>query len=135
MTHDEDDFGLSDSDEAELLSIETSNLKRKSEEQPHGEAKRTRIDPTEVLTTAKEVLKKSFRLDAFRLKQEAVILRLLEGESAVVVFPTGKTIASSFTLTPRLILRNRRREIAMLPIARLVLQSNRQIPGGPPRPR
>ncbi|ORY01114.1 P-loop containing nucleoside triphosphate hydrolase protein [Clohesyomyces aquaticus] len=38
---------------------------------------------------ARKVLKENFQLEAFRLQQEAAISRLLDGQSAVVVFPTG----------------------------------------------
>jgi superfamily II DNA helicase RecQ len=36
-----------------------------------------------------KVLNEQFGLSQFRLEQEAVIARILEGGSAVVVFPTG----------------------------------------------
>jgi len=39
---------------------------------------------------ARRTLKTHFRLQGFRLKQEAAIARLLAGGSAVVVFPTGR---------------------------------------------
>ena len=89
------DYGLSDSDEVELRQLEANNntLKRKSEEELSKEIKRARVDESEspALKIAKDILQQHFRLNAFRLKQLEAIGRLLSGESAVVVFPTGTT--------------------------------------------
>lgn len=94
---DSDDFGLSSSDEAEMLKLEVPAqrlLKRKSEEVLVKDSKRPRNEnhmnaPSSPLTIARKVLKERFGMQAFRLKQEEAIVRLLQGESAVVVFPTG----------------------------------------------
>jgi len=82
---DRDDFGLSSSDEADLLAIvddvETRGIKRKnSADLPP--CKRTKY------SSATQALSQ-FGLQAFRLKQEQVISRILGGDSATVVFPTG----------------------------------------------
>lgn len=91
--HDEDEFGMGSSDDDDFLAAEldaTSNPKRKpppSDEEPCSK----RIDngyPT-TCEPAVAVLKDVFKMDAFRLKQEAAISRILHGGSAVVVFPTG----------------------------------------------
>lgn len=88
----DDEFGLSDGDEAALLQVEQNNpLKRKSDSDLGSAAKVARtngsISPTVEL--ANEVLQNRFRINSFRLKQETAIDRLLQGDSAVVVFPTG----------------------------------------------
>lgn len=89
---DDDEFGLSSSDEAELLNLDSrASLKRKSEDALSSESKRRRAHSIEspAMKVAHDVLHKHFRMKNFRLKQEAAIGRLLNGESAVVVFPTG----------------------------------------------
>lgn len=91
----DDDFGLDSADESELLNVEaksTQSLKRKSHNDLAHENKRSRLEPgpsSQKNVIAYKVLKERFGMDAFRLKQEAAITRLLEGDSAVVVFPTG----------------------------------------------
>ncbi|KAL8726570.1 MAG: hypothetical protein Q9181_005986 [Wetmoreana brouardii] len=49
---------------------------------------RTSDDPT-ALVLAKRILKNTWRFADFRLKQQVVITRLIQGDSAVVIFPTG----------------------------------------------
>lgn len=99
---DDDEFGLSSSDEAELLNLEPATInngKRKNESNDTANAaKKLRTDFEDVptsspaaITTANTVLKQRFGMDAFRLKQEAAITRLLDGGSSVVVFPTGSS--------------------------------------------
>ena len=98
VIEDEDeDFGLSSSDEVELSALLTaadtskSGSKRKelkSDEVP--EPKRIALAVyAERSPLAVEILTRNFGLKAYRLKQEAAISRLLGGGSAVVVFPTG----------------------------------------------
>ncbi|EME42656.1 hypothetical protein DOTSEDRAFT_133323 [Dothistroma septosporum NZE10] len=89
-----DDFGLSSGDEADILEVEKSSattLKRKINEYNGNAAKRMRQkEPSNnARTLANKVLKERFGLDAFRLKQETAIARLLDGDSSVVIFPTG----------------------------------------------
>lgn len=94
---DDEDFGMSSGDEADMLQLSPSYTtqpilgKRKSQDQLSNINKRTRDDASSgpILEVAKKVLKENFGMDAFRLKQEQAISRLLEGESSVVVFPTG----------------------------------------------
>ena len=54
-------------------------------------------------TIAIKVLNQSFGLDRFRLDQEAVISRLLDGGSAVVIFPTsgGKSLCYQVSPSPQ----------------------------------
>lgn len=93
----EDDFGLSSDFETEMLRAEpetTGPTKRKSEACPGPGSKRPRVEEDksasdDALHVARKVLKERFGLNAFRLKQEAAIVRLLKGDSSVVVFPTG----------------------------------------------
>ena len=86
---DEDEFALSSGDEAAfaavLYELGTSNnsTKRDSDIQPSTK----RCSTTSQL--AMKVLNEDFGLNQFRLTQEAIICRILEGGSAVVVFPTG----------------------------------------------
>ena len=49
---------------------------------------RSTEDP-KALVLAKRILKKTWGFTDFRLKQQAAITRLIEGHSAVVIFPTG----------------------------------------------
>ncbi|CAK4034757.1 ATP-dependent DNA helicase [Lecanosticta acicola] len=102
----EDDFGLSSDVEEALLRIDTTTCatggKRKSESDDalNTETKRARVgqpDDSQLDDTASDtstdvarrVLRERFGMEAFRLKQEAAIARLLDGKSSVVVFPTG----------------------------------------------
>ncbi|KAF1843300.1 ATP-dependent DNA helicase [Cucurbitaria berberidis CBS 394.84] len=52
-----------------------------------GETPNTTPSPNRIL--ANKILKERFGLNGFRLEQEAAITHLLNGDSAVVVFPTG----------------------------------------------
>lgn len=93
-----DEFGLDSSDEADLLSLEakpSAGTKRKSDNELKHDPKRARAtaEPSQAaVNLARKVLKERFGMNAFRLKQEAAIARLLDGDSAVVVFPTGGSI-------------------------------------------
>lgn len=91
---DSDDFGLSSEDEAELLDLDTSTaptLKRKADAANGIVSKKSRPnEPSDsARALANKVLKQRLGLDGFRLKQETAIARLLDGESSVVIFPTG----------------------------------------------
>jgi RecQ family ATP-dependent DNA helicase len=92
--HEEDEFGMGVSDDEDFLAAEldatSSNLKRKeppSDELPP--SKRPANAYPTICKAAVSILKDVFKMNAFRLKQEAAISRLLHGGSAVVVFPTG----------------------------------------------
>lgn len=91
---DEDDFGLTLEDEAELAAATANALTGKrnlviESEDAANPSKRTRVDGEHSTVLANKVLKNRFGLNGFRLEQEAAITRLLDGGSAVVVFPTG----------------------------------------------
>ncbi|OCK78221.1 ATP-dependent DNA helicase [Lepidopterella palustris CBS 459.81] len=92
----DDEFGLcSEDEEALALACENADASAKRKHDQTG----TNIGPPskKQLTDAfprksplaVKVLNDQFGLKAFRLEQEAAIARLLEGGSAVVVFPTG----------------------------------------------
>jgi superfamily II DNA helicase RecQ len=90
---DDDDFGLSSSDEAELIALadaSTQGTKRKAsfydDNQPY---KKPAVESLRTIPLALRTLTRDFGLNAFRLKQEQVISRILSGGSATVVFPTG----------------------------------------------
>lgn len=100
----EDEFGLSSSDEADLLALAdaktpgTTNGKRKRDEELSDVAnKRSTNGNSAVLSIANNVLSERFGLSSFRLKQAVAIERLLEGQSAVVVFPTGQMLEDWMT--------------------------------------
>lgn len=94
-----DDFGLSSSDELELQAIADDA----ENDKPNGNRKHARTEsganiepPSKIpkvtdmaLNVATNVLNTHFKLPAFRLKQALAISRVLNGNSAVVVFPTG----------------------------------------------
>jgi superfamily II DNA helicase RecQ len=94
-----DEYGFNTSDEdaifqAEAAVLETASsnsIKRQSDEDLKSPrpAKLTRTQESSALSVAKAVLRRKFGMTQFRLKQEAAIGRILNGESAAVVFPTG----------------------------------------------
>lgn len=112
---DEENFGLSSSDEIELLNLsqkheyeDTTILKkRKSDIDLASTSKRTRTNSGKdtTLNVAQSLLQSTFGMKDFRLKQEEVIARLLTGASAVVVFPTGGGKSLCYQL-PALCFRN-----------------------------
>lgn len=91
------DFDLGADDEAAMLAVEATSGKRSHS--PSGTAasssKRTKTDGDSARTQspnmllANRILNERFELKSFRLEQEAAITRVLDGGSAVVVFPTG----------------------------------------------
>lgn len=89
----------SDVDDVDLLLAESSspplnslNVKRKQPANfPNNSGpKKARLsgDP-KALVLAKSILKKTWGFAGFRLKQQTAITRLIQGDSAVVIFPTG----------------------------------------------
>ncbi|KAK1965335.1 RecQ family ATP-dependent DNA helicase [Colletotrichum sublineola] len=89
----DDDFGFDSADEADLLAVldgAVPAMKRANDAPSNLEepvSKRQKVsDHSEI---AESILKKRFALKDFRLEQKAAINRLLQGESAVVIFPTG----------------------------------------------
>lgn len=100
LSDDDDEFGLSSSDESALLVAADApaapSAKRQREADPDDAPPTKRpaaASPTPAYPTtsplAVKILKQRFGLDKFRLEQEAVNSRILAGGSAVVVFPTG----------------------------------------------
>ena len=93
----EDEFG--DVDDDDLLRAESSisaskNVggKRPAPEDfdDTSQINKPRTDSeVDALNLAQRILKETWGFPAFRLKQEAVITRLIAGGSAVVIFPTG----------------------------------------------
>lgn len=93
----DDEFPFSQEDEAELLALEAQASKKKKrkaeyededEDGPQSKKIALQTYPSKSLP-ALEILRRSFGMQNFRLKQEAVIARILAGGSAAVVFPTG----------------------------------------------
>ncbi|KAL3292148.1 RecQ family ATP-dependent DNA helicase [Colletotrichum asianum] len=91
----DDDFGFDSADEADLLAVADGvppSAKRAPDdgddaiEEPASKKHRSGSQTSEL---AQKVLRERFGLNAFRLEQEAAISRIIGGESAVVVFPTG----------------------------------------------
>ncbi|KAF2424911.1 ATP-dependent DNA helicase [Tothia fuscella] len=64
-------------------------MKRKAEDDDNSPRKKSTIVAPLKSPFAVKILNERFGIPGFRLEQEAVIARLLHGESAVVVFPTG----------------------------------------------
>jgi len=87
MPADDEDFGLSSSDEADFLELATSfdgqGTKRKASEAGLPQPKRLKFQ------SAQNALVKRFGFKAFQMRQEEAISTILSGKSAVVVFPTG----------------------------------------------
>ena len=91
MPSSDDDFGYSSGDEAALQSLMDSKPpKRKLDQADIVEpSKRPWLKYPTSSSLARCILKERFGLESFRLEQEAVISRLLEGGNSAVVFPTG----------------------------------------------
>jgi hypothetical protein len=105
-----DDFGLCSSDESDFIALSSdvrpsAGFKRKLTDETYDglpskrpapdhpsqstlSASKTMTYPAKS-SLAVKVLNEQFAHSQFRLKQEAVVARLLAGGSAVVVFPTG----------------------------------------------
>lgn len=89
---DSDDFDISPEDEAAFLEAENNTMGKRlctddDDAQPSHKRARTQSSSTTQLAT--KVLRETFGLERFRLKQEAAITCLLNGKNAVIVFPTG----------------------------------------------
>lgn len=97
----DDEFGFNSDEEADLLALsaEPTNLhttrKRDTGDEDLPQAKRQALTSTaneeasRAASVADQTLHAFFGLPGFRLKQRTVISRILDGGSAVVVFPTG----------------------------------------------
>lgn len=91
MASDDDGSDYGSIGDNEILEIEV-NMKRKSpgETQPDDDPrKKLKVESDSATSIARKVLKTVWRFPAFRLAQEAAITRLIHGESATVIFPTG----------------------------------------------
>ncbi|KAH7071057.1 P-loop containing nucleoside triphosphate hydrolase protein [Paraphoma chrysanthemicola] len=96
-----DGFGLSsDDDFDDLLAAEAEAINNKRNLQNGDEASQplqkriksvlaTTSTSSPNIVLANRILKERFGLSSFRLEQEAAVTRVLDGGSAVVVFPTG----------------------------------------------
>lgn len=91
-------YGIDSSEEADLLALTDvieapKGAKRKGaalqDDRNPKSLKSTNVPDTAVTDVAENILRKDFGLQSFRLKQAQAIERLLRGENAVVVFPTG----------------------------------------------
>ncbi|KAK1909807.1 hypothetical protein P3342_007979 [Pyrenophora teres f. teres] len=98
----DDEFGWSSGDDEQFAAIATDihpaakrKLKESTTVAAPVPAKRSRSkkvtapEPSPNVLLANSILKEHFGIDGFRLDQEKAITRLLDGGSAVVVFPTG----------------------------------------------
>ncbi|KAF2850544.1 ATP-dependent DNA helicase [Plenodomus tracheiphilus IPT5] len=91
----DDEFGLLSDDEAEMAAATEAvttikhPLSSTDALQSAKRPKTAHLSSSAATPLANKVLKESFGLSGFRLEQEAAITRLLDGGSAVVVFPTG----------------------------------------------
>ncbi|KAL2071031.1 hypothetical protein VTL71DRAFT_12266 [Oculimacula yallundae] len=86
VDNEEEEFGLSSGDDADIMALvdRVETGKRKASDDILPPAKRIAIQQS-----ALDALTKNFGMENFRLKQEQVISRILGGDSAAVVFPTG----------------------------------------------
>lgn len=90
----EDDYGISSDDENDILELAERvdrGAKRSPEEAenlPHAKRRATSA-ATRSYSSALKALRSHFGFPDFRLKQQEVVSRLLSGQSAAVVFPTG----------------------------------------------
>lgn len=90
----DDDFGFDSADEADLLAVvdaAPSAAKRLNEDTDQSEepGPKRHKGSSDHSVLARRVLQERFGLESFRLEQEAAINRIISGDSAVVVFPTG----------------------------------------------
>lgn len=91
----DDDFGFDSADEADLLAVadgvppSTKRAPDDGDDAIEEPASKKHRSGSQISELAQKVLRERFGLNAFRLEQEAAISRIIGGESAVVVFPTG----------------------------------------------
>jgi superfamily II DNA helicase RecQ len=88
---DDFDFDIGSDDEAGMLAAAAGTSGKRSLDDDNNQIanKRAKIDNGPSTVLANIILKERFGLKSFRLEQEAAITRVLDGGSAVVVFPTG----------------------------------------------
>ncbi|KAF1976429.1 ATP-dependent DNA helicase [Bimuria novae-zelandiae CBS 107.79] len=89
----DDEFGASFDDEADFLAateaVENGKRPRDEDDGALSLSKRAKTNASRSVALSNRILKERFGLNGFRLKQEAAITRILDGGSAVIVFPTG----------------------------------------------
>lgn len=97
----DDEFGWSSEDDeylAATAALDAPGAKRKLNDDNFNRVpspKRSRSElktdatPSPSTALANKILRERFGLNSFRLEQEKAITRILDGGSAVVVFPTG----------------------------------------------
>lgn len=92
----QDDFG--DVDDEDLMLAEMSDvtvglphqdLKRSFDSEDRSPSKKVRTENGSSNALAQKILKETWGFSEFKHKQEQAIVRLIDGGSAVVVFPTG----------------------------------------------
>lgn len=92
----QDEFG--DIDDEDLMLAETSDvtvglpcqdLKRSLDSEDGSPPKKVKTENESSIALARKILKDTWGFSEFRHKQEQAIARLIDGGSAVVVFPTG----------------------------------------------
>ncbi|TGO15095.1 hypothetical protein BTUL_0044g00340 [Botrytis tulipae] len=92
------EYGFSSGDEADMIDLTNAvdastnhgHKRKASPEQTSSNAKKQVIESSHKLfESATSALSRNFGFKSFRLKQEQAISRILGGDSAVVVFPTG----------------------------------------------
>ena len=92
----QDDFG--DIDDEDLMLAETSDvavglpcrdLKRSFDSEDGSPPKKAKTENGSPIALAQKILKETWGFSEFKHKQEQAIVRLIDGGSAVVVFPTG----------------------------------------------
>lgn len=93
-----DEYGFSSGDEADMLDLTNAvdastnhgHKRKASSDQTSSIVKKQANDSShKVFESATFALSRNFGFKSFRLKQEQAISRILGGDSAVVVFPTG----------------------------------------------
>ena len=99
LKHDQDQDDFGDVDDQDLMLAETSdatvglpnhNLKRPFDSEDLSPSKKLKTENTSTSTAlARKILKDTWGFAEFKHKQEQAIARLIDGGSAVVVFPTG----------------------------------------------
>ena len=98
MPSSEDDFGIDEDDLDDLNALATSidgkeltgQKRPASEADSLNTAKKPKLNgQSDSVALANKLLRERFGLQGFRQEQEKVITRLIDGGSAVVVFPTG----------------------------------------------
>ena len=92
LQHDQnqDEFGDIDDEDLMLAEMSDTGLKRSFDSEDGSPSKKIRTeDGSASISLARKILKDTWGFSEFKHKQEQAITRLIDGGSAVVVFPTG----------------------------------------------